>query len=83
MCCALSVCSQFRKLFQMYDKEKTGSVHVEDFRNMAEQFGMQLDDDSLLALYNVSVMLPCLTQISHTQTKTHTHTHRLHILAAL
>lgn len=37
----------------MYDKEGTGLVHYEDFRNMAEQFGMQLDDDSLLALYMV------------------------------
>lgn len=36
-----------------YDKQKTGHVHYEDFRNMAEQFGMQLDDDSLLALYMV------------------------------
>lgn len=31
----------------------TGRVHYEDFRNMAEQFGMQLDDDSLLALFYV------------------------------
>jgi len=44
---------KFRKLFQMYDKDKSGRVHYEDFRNMAEQFGMQLDDDSLLALYMV------------------------------
>ncbi len=26
----------------MYDKEATGRVHYEDFRNMAEQFGMQV-----------------------------------------
>jgi hypothetical protein len=37
----------------MYDTDATGRVHYEDFRNMAEQFGMQLDDDSLLALYNI------------------------------
>lgn len=37
----------------MYDTEKTGQVHYEDFRNMAETFGMQLDDDSLLALFKV------------------------------
>mmetsp|Transcript_37730 Transcript_37730/g.84079 ORF Transcript_37730/g.84079 Transcript_37730/m.84079 type:complete len:375 (+) Transcript_37730:126-1250(+) len=44
---------KFRKLFQMYDHNKTGQVHYEDFRNMCEQFGMQLDDDSLLALFYV------------------------------
>ena len=41
---------KFRKLFQMFDKGKTGQVHYEDFRNMCETFGMQLDDDLLLAL---------------------------------
>jgi Ca2+-binding EF-hand superfamily protein len=40
-----------RKLFLVYDKEKTGLVNYEDFRQMCESFGMQLDDDSLLALY--------------------------------
>ena len=44
---------KFRKLFQMFDKTKTGQVHYEDFRNMCETFGMQLDDDSLLALFCV------------------------------
>jgi len=44
---------KFRKLFQMFDKGKTGRVHYEDFRNTCETFGMQLDDDSLLALYAV------------------------------
>lgn len=42
-----------RRLFKMYDKEGTGRVHFEDFRNMCEAFGMQLDDDSLMALYYV------------------------------
>jgi hypothetical protein len=28
-------------------------IHFEDFRMMGESFGMQLDDDSLLALYHV------------------------------
>lgn len=28
-------------------------IHYEDFRNFSESFGMQLDDDSLLALYFV------------------------------
>lgn len=44
---------RMRKLFKMYDKTDTGRVHFEDFRNMAETFGMQLDDDSLMALYFV------------------------------
>lgn len=44
---------RMRKLFKMYDKHDTGRVHFEDFRNMAETFGMQLDDDSLMALYFV------------------------------
>jgi Ca2+-binding EF-hand superfamily protein len=44
---------KFRKLFQMFDKNKTGQVHYEDFRNMCETFGMQLDDDCLLALFYV------------------------------
>lgn len=28
-------------------------IHFEDFRMFSESFGMQLDDDSLLALYHV------------------------------
>ena len=44
---------KFRKLFQMFDKGKTGRVHYEDFRNSCETLGMQLDDDSLLALFAV------------------------------
>ncbi|PNH10163.1 putative calmodulin-like protein 6 [Tetrabaena socialis] len=44
---------RMRKLFKMYDNTDTGRVHFEDFRNMAETFGMQLDDDSLMALYFV------------------------------
>lgn len=28
-------------------------IHFEDFRMFSESFGMQLDDDSLLALYYV------------------------------
>jgi hypothetical protein len=31
----------------------TCQVHFEDFRTCCESFGMQLDDDSLLALYHV------------------------------
>lgn len=42
-----------RRLFKMYDKGNTGLIHFEDFRMMGESFGMQLDDDSLLALYYV------------------------------
>ena len=34
-------------------QDNSGRVHFEDFRNMAETFGMQLDDDSLMALYFV------------------------------
>lgn len=30
-----------------------GQIQLEDFRMMTESFGMQLDDDSLLALYHV------------------------------
>ncbi|PNW78166.1 hypothetical protein CHLRE_10g466650v5 [Chlamydomonas reinhardtii] len=44
---------RMRKLFKMYDNDGSGRVHFEDFRNMAETFGMQLDDDSLMALYFV------------------------------
>eukprot|EP00803_Ostreobium_quekettii_P009237 evm.model.scf_479.3 EVM.evm.TU.scf_479.3 scf_479:17845-20257(+) len=44
---------KMRKLFKMYDKEKSGLIQLEDFRMMTESFGMQLDDDSLLALYCV------------------------------
>jgi Ca2+-binding EF-hand superfamily protein len=50
---ALNNAFKFRRLFATYDTTKTGRVQIEDFRNMAEQFGMQLDDDSLLALFNV------------------------------
>lgn len=28
-------------------------IHFEEFRMFSESFGMQLDDDSLLALYHV------------------------------
>jgi len=42
-----------RKLFKMYDRGATGLIHFEDFRVMGEAYGMQLDDDSLLALYYV------------------------------
>ena len=42
-----------RRLFKMYDRGQTGLIHFEDFRMMGESFGMQLDDDSLLALYFV------------------------------
>eukprot|EP00775_Hariotina_reticulata_P006099 gene6099-6337_t len=44
---------KMRKLFKMYDKQETGMIHFEDFRMFSESFGMQLDDDSLLALYHV------------------------------
>eukprot|EP00879_Flechtneria_rotunda_P002409 GHRR01002605.1.p1 GENE.GHRR01002605.1~~GHRR01002605.1.p1 ORF type:complete len:356 (+),score=108.73 GHRR01002605.1:120-1187(+) len=44
---------KMRKLFKMYDKKDTGMIHFEDFRMFSESFGMQLDDDSLLALYYV------------------------------
>ncbi|KAF5832469.1 hypothetical protein DUNSADRAFT_11636 [Dunaliella salina] len=44
---------RLRKLFLAHDVHNTGLVHVEDLRQMCESFGMQLDDDSLLALYHV------------------------------
>jgi len=44
---------RIRKLFLAWDKDKSGMVHYEDLRQMCESFGMQLDDDSLLALYYV------------------------------
>lgn len=44
---------KIRKLFLKFDKEGTGMVHYEDLRQMCESFGMQLDDDSLLALFYV------------------------------
>eukprot|EP00878_Enallax_costatus_P035636 GHUV01039820.1.p1 GENE.GHUV01039820.1~~GHUV01039820.1.p1 ORF type:complete len:188 (+),score=77.77 GHUV01039820.1:629-1192(+) len=44
---------KLRKLFKMYDKRDEGMIHFEDFRMFTEAFGMQLDDDSLLALYYV------------------------------
>ncbi|KAL0049779.1 hypothetical protein WJX82_009756 [Trebouxia sp. C0006] len=40
-----------RKLFKMYDTAGSGYIGIEDFRVMTESFGMQLDDDSLLALF--------------------------------
>lgn len=44
---------RIRKLFLAWDKKNSGMVHYEDLRQMCESFGMQLDDDSLLALYCV------------------------------
>ncbi|KAI8469618.1 MAG: flagellar associated protein [Monoraphidium minutum] len=44
---------KMRKLFKMYDRDNSGMIHFEDFRQFGESFGMQLDDDSLLALYHV------------------------------
>jgi len=44
---------RIRKLFMAWDERKTGLVHYEDMRQVCESFGMQLDDDSLLALYCV------------------------------
>ncbi|KAK9843793.1 hypothetical protein WJX81_006652 [Elliptochloris bilobata] len=43
---------KLRKLFAMYDTQKTGLISVEAFRVMTESFGMQLDDDLLLALFS-------------------------------
>lgn len=45
---------RIRKLFMAWDENKTGLVHYEDMRQVCESFGMQLDDDSLLALYCVN-----------------------------
>lgn len=42
---------KMRRLFKMYDTEKSGCIQLEDFRMMMETFGIQLDDDSLLALF--------------------------------
>lgn len=44
---------RIRKLFLSWDKKDCGLVHFEDLRQMCESFGMQLDDDSLLALFCV------------------------------
>eukprot|EP00884_Botryococcus_braunii_P009611 jgi/Botrbrau1/18651/Bobra.0367s0087.1 len=43
---------KLRKLFKMYDTDRSGQVNIEDFRVITESFGMQLDDDSLLALFS-------------------------------
>ncbi len=44
---------RIRKLFLAWDKKSSGLIHYEDLRQMCESFGMQLDDDSLLALFYV------------------------------
>eukprot|EP01023_Acetabularia_acetabulum_P040624 TRINITY_DN3938_c0_g2_i1.p1 TRINITY_DN3938_c0_g2~~TRINITY_DN3938_c0_g2_i1.p1 ORF type:complete len:367 (-),score=55.95 TRINITY_DN3938_c0_g2_i1:238-1338(-) len=44
---------RMRRLFKMYDQEQSGMITIEDFRMMMESFGIQLDDDSLLALFYV------------------------------
>lgn len=44
---------KMRRLFKMYDEEGSGRIHLDDLRMMMESFGIQLDDDSLLALYHV------------------------------
>ncbi|KAK9915516.1 hypothetical protein WJX75_000165 [Coccomyxa subellipsoidea] len=43
---------KLRKLFAMTDTQKTGLIDVEDFRVVTESYGMQLDDDSILALFS-------------------------------
>ncbi|KAK9808647.1 hypothetical protein WJX72_001201 [[Myrmecia] bisecta] len=43
---------KLRRLFKMYDTSGSGYIEIEDFRVMTESFGMQLDDDSLLALFS-------------------------------
>ncbi|KAK9825225.1 hypothetical protein WJX74_001407 [Apatococcus lobatus] len=43
---------RLRRLFKMYDTQHSGRIGIEDFRVMTESFGMQLDDDSLLALFS-------------------------------
>ncbi|KAL6782161.1 FAP252 [Auxenochlorella protothecoides x Auxenochlorella symbiontica] len=42
---------KLRKLFKRYDMHKTGFAHIEEFRVTMEAFGIQLDNDSLLALF--------------------------------
>ena len=42
-----------RRLIKAYDTSGAGAVHFDDFRAFCDAFGMQLDDDSLLALYHV------------------------------
>jgi EF-hand domain pair len=44
---------KMRRLFKMYDEDASGRIHLDDLRMMMETFGVQLDDDSLLALYHV------------------------------
>lgn len=44
---------RIRKLFLAWDARNTGMIHYEDLRQMCESFGMQLDDDHLLALFSV------------------------------
>lgn len=43
---------KLRKLFKMWDSTGSGRIYIEDFRVMTESVGMQLDDDSLLALFS-------------------------------
>jgi len=44
---------KMRRLFRMYDEGRTGEIQIEDLRMSMEAFGIQLDDDSLLALFCV------------------------------
>lgn len=44
---------KMRRLFKMYDEAGSGYIHLDDLRMMMESVGVQLDDDSLLALYHV------------------------------
>lgn len=44
---------KMRRLFKMYDADGSGRIHLDDLRMMMESVGIQLDDDSLLALYYV------------------------------
>eukprot|EP00887_Chlorella_sp_A99_P005112 scaffold25.g5112.t1 len=41
-----------KQLFKMYDSDGSGLVDIESFRVMSEAFGIQFDDDSLLALFS-------------------------------
>ncbi|KAK9805071.1 hypothetical protein WJX73_000088 [Symbiochloris irregularis] len=42
---------KLRKVFKMWDIDHCGTIGTEDFRMMTESVGIQLDDDSLLAVF--------------------------------
>ncbi|KDD74011.1 hypothetical protein H632_c1653p0 [Helicosporidium sp. ATCC 50920] len=43
---------RLRQLFRKHDLANSGRISIENFRVATEEFGMQLDDDALLALFS-------------------------------